>query len=758
MSKFKNFLISALLSSALFGGMLWFVLSLFTVEVFSAIPAAVGAAVLLSSCAAPLLGKREWVVPTLWTALTILFAAFFWERTTDGLAQFLNEIIDAYRQVHPRNYEIFVVGDGTGLPYAIAELSALLALACAETVKHRSALFGWGAVALLAAATVVFLPIMTAAQMIAAALTVLTLWLIGFAYRKQNVDLTVRRNVLRAWLRTAMVFLFALAVFCTALGTGNRPNGVNSLAERTLEWVDTLRYGSTEGTGLLEGDLSAAGTRQKGTKPMLKVTMSQPTSYYLRGFIGETYTDNRWSELSREVLYENCDVFQSLHQSGFYAQSQIAAAADLSDEGSKQNTLQIENTGLPSKYLYAPYELLPWSSVLDQSAVGDSTVYADGFTGKREYTLTAADNLVVQYQKIASMLYQQREEGAVAAYLKNEAAYNRFVYEQYTSLPSEIDSYLAKKLGNFVIDEGQTHFDYQKAKQNILYYLTESITYCEDVGAVEDGVDFVLNFLDGTKSGYDVHYASAAVMMFRYYGIPARYAEGYIITKDEAASATPGETLSLDSSHTHAWAEYYQDGVGWLPFEATPTYLSVMEQADVYQDISGLIGQAPENEVIEAVQPDMVNEEETPLLLSFWLKNKLTILLVFALLVLALLIFLFVLWLARERKKTAKRKAGFLSEDLHRAICDIFEYIIDVAVANGMQTDNRPAEAYAEFFEEPQEYLAAVAVWQEAKFSRNAMCEEQRNCVIALKDRLWDQTWKQAGLFRKLRLKFMYFL
>lgn len=44
---------------------------------------------------------------------------------------------------------------------------------------------------------------------------------------------------------------------------------------------------------------------------------------------------------------------------------------------------------------------------------------------------------------------------------------------------------------------------------------------------VGSGVDFVLNFLDGTRKGYSVHYATAAAMMFRYYGIPARYVEGF---------------------------------------------------------------------------------------------------------------------------------------------------------------------------------------------------------------------------------------
>ena len=64
--------------------------------------------------------------------------------------------------------------------------------------------------------------------------------------------------------------------------------------------------------------------------------------------------------------------------------------------------------------------------------------------------------------------------------------------------------------------------------------------------------------------------------MFRYFGIPARYVEGYIITPEDANSAKSGEPIAVTGENAHAWAEYYRDGVGWIPFEATPPYLFVM--------------------------------------------------------------------------------------------------------------------------------------------------------------------------------------
>ena len=42
---------------------------------------------------------------------------------------------------------------------------------------------------------------------------------------------------------------------------------------------------------------------------------------------------------------------------------------------------------------------------------------------------------------------------------------------------------------------------------------------------------------------------------------------------------TAGQTLPVDGSRAHAWVEYYQDGLGWLPLEVTPPYFSAMEKA-----------------------------------------------------------------------------------------------------------------------------------------------------------------------------------
>lgn len=487
--------------------------------------------------------------------------------------------------------------------------------------------------------------------------------------------------------------------------------------------------------------------------------MTQPTSYYLRGFVGETYANSRWTALDSKTLSEDADTFYWLHQDGFYAQSQLttAAQAGVPDALRYDNAVTVQNVGASGKYLYAPYELLADSDVLDAAQIGDRTLLASGLRGQRTYSFHASDNIITQYQRLAAALLEETEQ--TNAFLNTEAAYNRFVYDHYTDIPDDIRGFLEEKLGGYQKDEGQVHFDYRRAKQNILFYLTTYITYEENVLPITGG-DFALTFLDGTQTGYDVHYATAAALMFRYYGIPARYVEGYLVTKDDAAQMKSGQTLDVGGNRAHAWVEYYQDGLGWLPFEVTPPYFSAMEKAEQYQSISGLVGQAPLEDTPE--QPDDTDARDpvTEALRELWLKHGMTVLLVLLVSLAVVLAAVLLGRILRERRRTRQRKASFFGADAAAAIDAIFRYTMDVLRARGMAARNCPPEDYVAYMDQDlrEDYLQAARLWQEARFRGRPMTEEQRRRVLRLKDEIWRRTWHNAGLRQRLRLKYVEFL
>ncbi|MEV1316743.1 DUF3488 and transglutaminase-like domain-containing protein [Micromonospora arborensis] len=76
----------------------------------------------------------------------------------------------------------------------------------------------------------------------------------------------------------------------------------------------------------------------------------------------------------------------------------------------------------------------------------------------------------------------------------------------------------------------------------------------------------IVNFLTN-KVGYCQQYAAAMAWLVRSAGIPARVAFGFT-----NGSNRDGDTFTLTNLNLHAWTEVFFDGIGWVPFDATPAY------------------------------------------------------------------------------------------------------------------------------------------------------------------------------------------
>ena len=741
-----------LTASLLTAGLMTLLITLLSLPVSPLWPVLLGVLAAATVCLTE--GTRlSWLPDAAWMAGCLLTVLALPGTVTNGLAQLLDAAVQTWQQLHARNYTSFLAQDdgAAGLTAVLCLLGVVCGLWCMACVRRLSDLRFWPMALVLAAAAVLFAPLTAVWWLLLAALTLLLLYAVRFGGRHAS------SAPLRAWLRPAALLLACVTALGCWNGDAAHPAAVDTAARWTAAQADILRYGSN--AGLPEGDMTKVGPRRTTEDTMLEVTMTQPTSYYLRGFVGEAYANSRWSTLDSKTLSEAADTFYWLHQDGFYAQSQLttAAQAGVPDALGYDNTVTVQNVGASGKYLYAPYELLADSDVLDAAQIGDRTLLASGLRGQRTYSFHASDNIITQYQRLAAALLEETEQ--TNTFLNTEAAYNRFAYDHYTDIPDDVRGFLEEKLGGYQKDEGQVHFDYQRAKQNILFYLTTYITYEENVLPITGG-DFALTFLDGTQSGYDVHYATAAALMFRYYGIPARYVEGYLVTKDDAAQMKSGQTLNVGGNRAHAWVEYYQDGLGWLPFEATPTYFSAMEKAEQYQNISGLVGQAPLDYTADNLDDAELENPVTEALREFWLKHRLIILLTLAVLLAAGMVGLLVGWLIFERRRTKKRKEGFFGADAAASIDAIFRYMMDVLRARGMAAKNCPPADYVSYMDEDlrEEYLTAARLWQEARFSGKPMEELQRRQVLRLKDEIWERTWHSASLKERLRLKYVEFL
>lgn len=109
----------------------------------------------------------------------------------------------------------------------------------------------------------------------------------------------------------------------------------------------------------------------------------------------------------------------------------------------------------------------------------------------------------------------------------------------------------------------------------IAAYVQSSAVYSlESTAMPRDEADFALWFLTKADSGYCAHFATAAVVLLRSAGIPARYVTGYM------TSVKAGVPTTVTDADAHAWAEYRDPQTGlWKILEATPPDMTEAETA-----------------------------------------------------------------------------------------------------------------------------------------------------------------------------------
>ena len=123
----------------------------------------------------------------------------------------------------------------------------------------------------------------------------------------------------------------------------------------------------------------------------------------------------------------------------------------------------------------------------------------------------------------------------------------------------------ARGLGD---DPRYANADAQALAQAVMAHIrTGGFTYTLDAGVygVADPLGAIDEFWLGRKEGFCEHFAAAFVVIMRALDIPARVVTGY-----QGTDALPVDGYYIvRQSYAHAWAEYWQEGKGWV--RADPT-------------------------------------------------------------------------------------------------------------------------------------------------------------------------------------------
>ena len=294
-----------------------------------------------------------------------------------------------------------------------------------------------------------------------------------------------------------------------------------------------------------------------------------------------------------------------------------------------------------------------------------------------------------------------------------EASYAAYAASRYTAVP---DGY----------DELQTLCDEAKKDQKlteaadigdyIRAYLNTNYQYNASAPQPPEGADPIRYFLTESKQGYSVQFASAAVVMFSMFGLPARYVVGYAAPQSLFTQQEDGSWHAiLQDDNAHAWAEVYISGQGWTPMEMTPGVLVSAQQADLRtdplpetqgQDTAPAAGESSANEPAATIVP------RSRLVLAALLGG--------CLLAAAVLLVL------------ARRHAmGYGRGSCNARVLAVFGSIYRLLVRRGLPPDT-PSDApeFAAFLQscvpalEPQDAEALLALAQAAQFGAGTMTEQ----------------------------------
>lgn len=234
--------------------------------------------------------------------------------------------------------------------------------------------------------------------------------------------------------------------------------------------------------------------------------------------------------------------------------------AVLADEQVRQVTA-IETGSFSSPYLPAPYAPETIRGLSGQWTWDPATLSIKGTdttSRRQEYVVTSA------VPKLSAALLAQSSGAA------------RGIPDDFTRIPGNVPD-IVKTTARTVAGSAAT--PYAKAIAIQKYLRSAEFTYSLQSpvqgGYDGNGLSVLADFLQ-QKSGYCIHYASAMAVMARLEGIPSRIAVGYAPGRLTGATVSVAGQGTLpeyeaDARDAHAWPELYFQGLGWVPFEPTPS-------------------------------------------------------------------------------------------------------------------------------------------------------------------------------------------
>lgn len=336
-----------------------------------------------------------------------------------------------------------------------------------------------------------------------------------------------------------------------------------SLIQQVQKLTEPFQKTTVASGGVSDGTINNTDFFRNTGEVLFSVSQSEEPqgSLYLRVYTGVKYTNDQWKAISdpqveQEIFYQRAAAYSSAH--GYDGPVLVS-------------------TGFP------------------QGKSDASHAYAPYFSHVQKNTGTEKQYLYYPVSRLGNLFTEAGDTST--------DDYRKYVYRHYLDYPENG----TEQMQTFVQEHPST--DMQEICQKVSGLLEESAVYNPQVGRFPEDQNFAEYFLFEQKEGYCVHFATAAVLLMRMYGVPARYVTGFAVpASDFEWQDGTGWVANVQDGRAHAWAEIYVDQYGWIPFETTPSYDS---GADLSYDEENPLTEAPDKTDMQEDTEDTLQNEET---------------------------------------------------------------------------------------------------------------------------------------------------
>lgn len=305
---------------------------------------------------------------------------------------------------------------------------------------------------------------------------------------------------------------------------------------------------------------------------------------YLKGYTGLCYGDNEWLDgyelLGTRMGYSTYFLTESMAEEA----RQLAELYESEENGQAKAVMEVINEAAGVEYEYYPYftKFDNYEMYTKSEEEKDST---SSLWGEEEYFIGSTWDEEQRFTFYPNIGYSADLEDFLEYEISSAISDEKLSPYVYEEVPKENQDAVDRFIAAAGISAGDSD-----VVEKVISHLEEEYSYSYNPGRLPAGCDVVNYFLDENKKGVCYHFASAAVLIFRRLGIPARYVEGYAFSYSDVLNGKMREDLNYEdyysgyselgktavmevevkNANAHAWVEIYVKGKGWIVVDPTP--------------------------------------------------------------------------------------------------------------------------------------------------------------------------------------------